>query len=493
MSGAILVVLLVYGVALFAIGLWGRRESSDVAGYYVAGKKLPSWVIAFSSNTTGESAWLLLGLTGMGYAVGIHALWIVLGEVLGVTLGWVFVASRFKEFTDRYDSVTIPDFLESRFRDTTNVFRWISLIIIFTMVAAYTSAQFVALGKAFNSFLGMANVTGIIISAVIILFYTAVGGLKAVAYSDLLQGVLMFLGLLILPFVGFAAAGGWSDVMTTLRTEDPALLAPMGSFGLSATGIISALGFVGVGLAFLGAPQLLIRFMSARSRRDIVDGGLMAVICVIVFDLGAVLGGMAGRAIFPGLLDQETILPVMTTELFPAIFTGVFLVIVLAASMSTVDSLVIMASSAVARDVIEKIFKPNLTQAHVSLIGKVTTVIIGVLGVAFAIGEVPLIFWLVLFAWAGLASAFTPVILCSLFWKRTTRAGAIGGMIAGFVTAIVFVLPSVKGATNNLYEMIPGFIAGFVICIGISLVTQPPADGVPEFDEVSASVGPPFG
>jgi sodium/proline symporter len=493
MSSGVLTVLVIYGVLLFGIGLWGRRASGDVAGYYVAGKKLPSWVIAFSSNTTGESAWLLLGLTGMGYAVGIHALWIVLGEVLGVTLGWVFVASRFKEFTDRYDSVTIPDFLESRFRDTTNVFRWISLIIIFSMVAAYTSAQFVALGKAFNSFLGMAHITGIIISAVIILFYTTVGGLKAVAYSDLLQGILMFLGLLILPFVGLAAAGGWTDAMTTLRADDPALLAPMGSLGFTLPGVISAIGFVGVGLAFLGAPQLLIRFMSARSRRDIVDGGLIAVICVIVFDLGAVFAGMAGRAVFPGLLDQETILPVMTTELFPAVFTGIFLVIVLAASMSTVDSLVIMASSAIARDVIQKIFKPDLTQSHVSTIGKVTTVVIGIFGVAFAIGEVPLIFWLVLFAWAGLASAFTPVVLCSLFWKRTTRAGAIAGMIAGFTTAVVFVLPGVKALTHDLYEMIPGFAAGFAACIAVSLFTQPPSDGVPEFDEVASVVGPPFG
>jgi sodium/proline symporter len=183
----------------------------------------------------------------------------------------------------------------------------------------------------------------------------------------------------------------------------------------------------------------------------------------------------------------------MTTELFPAVFTGIFLVIVLAASMSTVDSLVIMASSAIARDVIQKIFKPDLTQSHVSTIGKVTTVVIGIFGVAFAIGEVPLIFWLVLFAWAGLASAFTPVVLCSLFWKRTTRAGAIAGMIAGFTTAVVFVLPGVKALTHDLYEMIPGFAAGFAACIAVSLFTQPPSDGVPEFDEVASVVGPPFG
>jgi sodium/proline symporter len=492
MTVPILVVLVAYGLVLLGIGLWSRGASRDVAGYYVASKQLPSWVIAFSSNATGESAWLLLGLTGMGYAVGIHALWVVLGEVLGVALGWVFVASRFKEYTDRYDSVTVPDFLEARFGDVKNVFRWVSLVIIFSMVTAYTAAQFNALGTAFDSFLGLERVTGILLAAVIVLFYTTVGGLKAVAYSDLLQGGLMFLGLLILPFVGLAAAGGWQETMTVLRADDPALLAPMGSFGLALPGIISAISFVGVGLAFLGAPQLLVRFMSARSRRDIVDGGLVAVICVIVFDLGAVFSGMAGRAVFPGLANAETILPTMTAQLFPAVFTGIFLVVVLAASMSTVDSLVILASSSIAHDIVQKIYRPRLTTEQISTIGKMTTVVIGTLGVGFALGEVRVIFWFILFAWAGLASAFTPVVLCALFWHRTTKAGAVAGMIAGFVTAMVWVV-WFKAITHDLYEMIPGFLAGFATTIVVSLLTDPPEGAREELEDVARTVGRPFG
>ena len=491
MTATILAVLVAYGLVLFGIGLWSRRASRDVAGYFVAGKQLPSWVIAFSSNATGESAWLLLGLTGMGYAVGVHALWVVLGEVLGVALGWVFVASRFKEYTDRYDSVTVPDFLESRFGRATHVFRWVSLVIILTMVTAYTAAQFNALGTAFDSFLGFERVTGILVAAVVVLFYTTVGGLKAVAYSDLVQGVLMFLGLLILPFVGLAAAGGWHETMATLRADDPALLLPLGEFGLTLPGVISAISFAGVGLAFLGAPQLLVRFMAARSRRDIVDGGLVAVVCVIVFDLGAVFTGMAGRAVYPALLNPETVLPVMTAQLLPAIFTGVFLVIVLAASMSTVDSLVILASSSIAHDIVEKIYRPGLTSGQVSTIGKLTTVVIGVLGVAFALGEVRVIFWFVLFAWAGLASAFAPVVLCGLFWKRTTKAGAVAGMIAGFVTAMAWVL-WFKPLTHDLYEMIPGFLVGFAATILVSLMTDPPAGAARELEDVKRAVGSPF-
>ena len=483
----ILVVLAIYAGVLFAIGLAGRRESKTVAGYYVADKQLPSWVIAFSSNTTGESAWLLLGLTGMGYAVGFHALWIVLGEVLGIALGWAYVALPFKEYTDRYGSITVPDFLTSRFRDRGNVFRWISLIVIVSMVAAYTAAQLTAIGKAFESFLGMSYQVGAIIGLVIILFYTTVGGFKAVAYSDLLQGVLMFLGLLILPFVGFWAAGGWSAVVTELAAQDPTLLTPMGPAGLTLPGVISAVGFIAVGLAFLGAPQLLVRWMSAKDGRQIVNGGVIAVICVIVFDLGAVFSGIAGRALFPGLVDPETILPLMTSELLPAVFVGIFLVIVLAASMSTVDSLLILVSSVVAYDVLRNIFKPESAEGRIAFFGKAVTVVVGIAALLFALGEVRVIFWFVLFAWSGLACAFTPVVLCALFWKGTTRAGAIAGMITGFLTAIFWVV-LLKPSTYELYEMIPGFLVAFAVTIGVSAVTEVPQGAEAEFDDVHRAV-----
>ncbi len=482
----IIAVLAVYGAVLLAIGLWGGRESHTVAGYYVAGRKLPSWVIAFSTNATGESAWLLLGLTGMGYAVGIHALWVVLGEVLGVTLGWVFVALPFKEYSDRYDAITVPDYLEARFR-ARYVFQLLGFVVIVTMVTAYVAAQFTAMGKAFGSFVGTTYQTGVVIGAVIILFYTTVGGFKAVAYSDLLQGVLMFLALLVLPIVAMVAAGGWPNVMDALHTEDPALLRPMGSLGLTVAGIVSAAGFVAVGFAFTGAPQLLVRWISARDRRQIVDGGLIAVLCIVVFDLGAVFTGMAGRALFPGLADQETVLPTIAASLFPAVVTGLVLVVVLAASMSTVDSLLILASSSVARDGVQKIFHPDLPERRIALIGKIVTVVIGAAGVLFALGQVRLIFWFVLFAWSGLASAFTPVVLCSLFWKRTTRAGAIAGMAAGFLTAVVWVV-ALKERFYDLYEMIPGFLVGFAVTIGVSLLTQPPEAAGEEFESVWEAV-----
>ncbi|CAN5679855.1 hypothetical protein BH23GEM10_BH23GEM10_15040 [soil metagenome] len=490
-NATIVAILAVYLLVLLAIGVWGGRESGDVKGYYVAGKKLPSWVIAFSSNSTGESAWLLLGLTGMGYLVGIHAFWIVLGEVLGVTLAWVYVARPFKAYTDRYDSITVADFLEDRFRDRAHVLRLLSAFIILSMTAMYTAAQLTASGKAFTAFLGTSYSTGVLIGAVIILFYTTVGGFKAVAYSDLLQGLLMFVCLLILPIVGIAAAGGWTGMLNTVRAEDASLLEPMGSLGMTPAGIASVLGFIAIGIAFLGSPQLLTRFMSARDTRQITHGSLIAVVCIIVFDVGAVIAGLAGRALFPGLADAELIYPMMGAELFPAVFTGIFLVVVLAAMMSTTDSLLILASSAVVRDVLQKVLRPDLSELSLSRFGKATTVVLGVGALFLALAEVRVIFWFVLFAWSGLACAFTPVVLCALFWQRTTRAGAIAGMVAGFVVTVGWVL-LFKSGFYDLYEMIPGFLAGLGVTMLVSLMTEPPVGADVENDEVRREVGGAF-
>ncbi|MEJ2237378.1 MAG: sodium/proline symporter [Gemmatimonadales bacterium] len=486
-STAIVSVLVAYGVVLLAIGFWGSRGSASVAGYYVAGKRLPSWVIAFSSNATGESAWLLLGLTGMGYMIGVHALWIVLGEVTGVALAWVFVGPRFKEYTDRYDSITVPDYLETRFKDSGHALRLVSVVIILSMVTAYTAAQLTASGKAFGSFLGTSYETGVLIGVVFILFYTIVGGFKAVAYNDLLHGVLMFSGLLLLPIVGIIAVGGWGSLTSQLHDIDPNLLRPMGEMGWSVSGIASAVGFVGIGLAFLGAPQLLTRFISAGSQKEIVRGSVIAVVCIIVFDIGAVFTGMAGRVLFEGLADAETIMPKMSAELFPHVFTGIFLVVVLAAILSTVDSLLILASSAVVRDVVQKVLNPNLDERQLSLLGRLTTAVIGVGALALALPEVRVVFWFVLFAWSGIASAFAPVVLCSLFWSGTTRAGAVAGMIAGFVTTVLWVL-LLRDRFYDLYEMIPGFVAGFAVTIAVSLRTPSPEGAAEELRAVRRAI-----
>ncbi len=489
-SYTVIAVLSVYLAMLACLGIWSKRESHSVAGYYVAGKKLPSWVIAFSANATGESGWLLLGLTGMGYLVGIHALWVVLGEVVGVALGWSLVARPFKEYTDRYQAITVPDFLEDRFRDRKHYLRVASVIIILSMVVAYTSAQLMATGKAFQTFLGTSYGTGVWIGVAIILFYTTIGGFKAVAYADFVHALLMAAGLFVLAVVGIVAAGGWQPMMISLHAIDPTLVLPMGKHGMSLEGIASVLSLVGVGVAFLGVPQLLVRYISAKGQQEIVSGSVMAVVCIIIFDLGAVLAGMAGRVIFPNLADPETVMPLMSKELFPALFTGLFVVVVLGAIMSTVDSLLILASSAVLRDGVQKVFRSRLPERKLSFYGKVTTVVLGLGAVHFALEEAGVIFWFVLFAWSGLASAFVPVILSALFWPRTTLAGALAGMISGFLTAVIWL--EFKPQFYDLYEMIPGFIVGLSVTVAVSLCTNPHPEARSEWESVWKTVGRPF-
>lgn len=463
-------IVVAYLAILAAIGFWARTQSRTMKGYFLAEKSLPSWVVAFSSNATGESAWLLLGLTGMGYLVGVHAFWIVLGEVFGVTVAWLYVARPFKAQTDRFDSITVPDFLEARFQDSRHLFRKLSAIIIFSMVAFYSAAQLTAAGKAFNIFLGTGYLNGVLIGAAIVMFYTTVGGFKAVAYSDLVQGLLMFGCLLILPVVGIAAAGGWSAMIDSLGRQDASLLTPMGAAGFSVEGIVAVLGFMGIGLAFIGAPQLLARFMSAKSDRALVRASLPAVVCIIVFDVGAILSGMAGRALFPDLVDHESVFPVMSQQLFHPAFTGVFLVVVLAAMMSTVDSLLILASTTLVRDVLQKTVGSMASDARLAIYGKAATLILGLVAVALAVTEPKVIFWFVLFAWSGLACAFAPVVLCTLFWPRTSRQGALAGMAGGFIVTVAWAA-FFKAGFYDLYEMIPGFAAALFFTVVVSLRT----------------------
>lgn len=465
-----LAVLAAYLIVLVVLAIWSRTETHTLSGYFLAGKKLPFWVVAFSANATGESGWLLLGLTGMGYAVGAQAYWVVVGEILGVIASWGLISRRLKRLGDETDSITLPDVLAAKFDDSLHVIRGIAVAIILVMVTTYVTAQMVASGKALQGFIGMDYRTGVLVGAVIIIGYTFVGGYKAVSYTDVVQGVLMLLGLILVPAVGIHAAGGWSGLTATLRAEDAALL---DMFAITTTGMagwVLIASFIAIGLPFLGVPQLLIRYMSARDDGEVRKARVMAVIVMIFFTGGAVTAGIAGRALFPGLEDSETIFPTMSSELFPPVITGLLLVVVLAAIMSTVDSLLLLASSAIVRDTMQRIIGSKRGERELSSYGKAVTIVIGLIGIAFAVPEAQFIFWFVLFAWSGLGAAFGPAVLGLLYYRKITRAGVIAGMLGGFFTSVIWVL-LFKERSYDLYEAIPGFIAGFVLTWGVSWLT----------------------
>ena len=462
-------VLIVYLGILAALAVWSRRETHTLAGFYLADKKLPFWVVAFSTNATGESGWLLLGLSGMGYAVGTQAYWVVVGEIVGIALSWGLISRRLKKLGDETDAITVPDVLAAKFADKWHLVRGVAVLIIVVMVTTYVTAQMVASGKAFSSFLGMQYETGVIVGAIFIIGYTFVGGYKAVSYTDVVQGVLMLLGLIAVPIAAVSAAGGWDAMTSTLAAEDPGLL-DMFSFE-SGPAWIGIASFVGIGLPFMGVPQLLVRFMSARDDGEIKKARIMSLIVLLVFTAGAVTAGVAGRALFPGLEDSETIFPTLSSELFPPVIAGMLLVVVLSAIMSTVDSLLLLASSAVVRDTYQKIMGSNKSDSVLANYGKIVTVVIGVIALVLGIQEPRVIFHFVLASWSGLGSAFGPVMIGILYYKRITWLGVLSGMLGGFLTSIIW-LSFFKADYHGLYEAIPGFFAGMVLTFGVSWLTS---------------------
>lgn len=471
---AVFSVLIVYLGLLVAFAVWSRRETGTLKGFYLAGKKLPGWVVAFSTNATGESGWLLLGLTGMGYAVGAQAYWVVVGEIIGIWLSWTLISRRLKRFGDEKDAITVPDVLAAKFQDRWHLIRGVAVIIILTMVTLYVTAQLVASGKAMDRFVGMDYTTGVVFGSAIIIAYTFVGGFKAVSYTDVLQGVLMLLGLIFVPAVAVYEAGGWANVMATLRAEDPALVSMFSLTEGGLSGWVAAASFLAIGVPFLGVPQLLVRYMSVDNVGELKKARLISVSVLFVFTFGAVTAGIAGRALFPEIADQEQIFPTLSSELFPPLVSGVLLVIVLSAIMSTADSLLLLASSAVVRDTVQHILGSKKSDHVLAGYGKIVTILIGIAAIVLAIEEEKLIFEFVLYAWSGLGAAFGPVILCLLYYRRTTWLGVLTGMIAGFATSIVWV-EVFKAQTYNLYEAIPGFIAGLVVTWAVSALTWRPA------------------
>ena len=476
-----------FGVLVW-IGVVASRRMKDVRDYFAAGKRLSFWSVAFSARATGESGWLLLGLTGMGAAVGVHAFWVVLGEVVGVALAWLLMSRRFKRLTDRYDSITIPDYLESRFRDTSHLLRLVSAFGLCVFVTIYVSAQIDATGAAFESFLGWNYYAGALCGFAIVLVYSVSGGFLAVAWSDVFQGLLMFGGLVFLPLVGIAAAGGLGDMVSSLRAIDPNLLSISGGAQWSGLGICSAIGFVLIGAGFMGSPQIFVRFLALRDEREIGRGAAVAIVWTLLADSGAVLVGLAGRALLTGPGDPvesvlgnkaQNVLPDLVEHLLPALLVGLFIAIVLSAIMSTIDSLLVLAASAFVRDYHQKVRHPDLPDDQlVSLSRKVTVLLAGVaLVIALTVAVTTpsrSVFWFVVFGWSGISATFVPTIFLSLFWRGFTGRGALAGMISGFLAVPFFAfaapgLPVVGDYFAALTEFPPAVALSFIAAVITSL------------------------
>ena len=442
-----LIVLAIYFSVLLGIGFFASKKIVNISDYYVGGKKLNYWIAALSARSTGESGWLLIGVTGMGALMGVSALWIVVGEVVGVFISWQFMAKKFKRMTDEYNSITIPDFLVSHFRSSTNSIRIISAAALSIIVVIYVSAQIDVTGKTFESFLGFNYYTGIIIGFGIVVLYIFSGGFLAVAWSDFFQGSLMFVGLLALPIVAYFSLPTEDSFISGLYAIDPALLNIWGPGGFSLINFVTVVGFVSIGIGFMGSPQVYVRFMAIENEIEIERGKWVAVIYTLLTDTGAVMIGILGRYMLtktgqdPEIvlgIAGENVLAMLLNQIMPMTIIGIYIAAVLSAIMSTVDSLLVVASSAVSRDFYQQIIRPDIDEGLLINLSKKVTLILAFLALAVALLVSVLspertVFWFIIFGWSGIAATFCPVIILTLFWDGYTEKGAIVSMIVGFL------------------------------------------------------------
>ena len=480
------IVLAVYFIILMGIGIFASRRITDIRDYYVGGKKLGYWIAALSARATGESGWLLIGVTGMGAMMGVSAYWIVVGEVLGVYLSWQFLAKKFKIAKDKYDSITVPDYLVSRFGSTSNTLRIISATALSLFVVIYVSAQIDTTGKTFESFLNINYYTGILIGFGIVLMYISTGGFLAVAWSDFFQGILMFIGLVILPIVTIFYIPDLSAFCKGLSAIDPGLTDIWGSGGFNLLNLVSVIGLISIGIGFLGSPQVYVRFMSIKDENEIKKGKWVAVWYTLITDTAAVTIGLLGRYLLTSVGQDpvlaighagEDVLASLLDMVMPNVIIGVYIAAVLSAIMSTVDSLLVVASSAVTRDFYQQIFHPEIKNDALTSLSKKVTVVIAILALSIALLVSVLspdrtVFWFVIFGWSGIAATFVPVIILSLLWDGFTEKGAIASMIVGFLSVSIFKfiipkLPTVGIYFDKLDVMFPSvllaMIAGYCI------------------------------
>jgi len=473
-GGPALAAFVAYLALVVLVGFWAARKASGgMSDYFLAGRKLGRWVVALSAVASGRSSWLLLGLSGLAWARGASAIWAAAGYVVVEFLLFWDYAGRLRRFGEARDCITVPDFYAERLGDRSGALRGLLVLVFLVFLPTYVGAQFAAGGKVFAASLGIEASTGVWITAAIVLVYTVLGGFLAVSVTDLLQAFFMLLALLVLPLVAIFDRGGWSALAAEL---DPGFLDPL-SIGAGAL-----IGSLGIGLGSPGNPHILVRFLSIDDPRQLRISAIVGTTWNVLMALGAVLIGVAGRAWFPDLAmlpggDRENLFTTLASEHLPPVLFGLVLASVFAAIMSTTDSQLLVAASSVVRDLYEKILRRDraLAPKRLVLLSRAVVVVLVLVAVVLGLRGEALIYWFVLLAWAGLGAALGPTSILALYWRGTTRAGAIAGILAGSTTVFVWRL-FLRERFWDLYELIPGFAAGLLATVVVSLLTRPPPD-----------------
>lgn len=466
-DGAIVGTFIAYLFVVLGVGAVAWNRTTDLKDYILGGRRLGRWVTALSAQASDMSGWLLMGLPGYAYVAGMEATWLLLGLLVGTWANWRFTAERLRRTTEAYgDALTLPDYLERRFNDASGVLRLLSAIFILVFFTFYTSSGLVAGGRLFEEVFGLDYLLAVSAGGATVVVYTFIGGFLAVSWTDLIQGLLMFLALVIVATLGIYLAGGIDGVLAGMEGVNPALLDPLTDAAGEPMSLIAIASLLGWGLGYFGQPHVLARFMAASSAERIPDSRKIAMGWVTIALVAGLIVGMAGVGLLDEPLagpDTEKVFMVMATVLLHPVVAGICLSGILAAVMSTADSQLLVASSAVSEDLYKGFFRREARPAELLWVGRLAVIVIALLAFALAANPDSKVLDLVAYAWAGFGAAFGPVIVLSLYWQGMSRGGAIAGVLAGGLTVIVW--KQLSGGIFDLYEIVPGVLFSIVAVV----------------------------
>lgn len=492
-----IVAIVIYMAVMLAIGYWSYTRTKKYDEYMLGGRGLGPVVAALSAGASDMSGWLLMGLPGALFVAGFSELWIAIGLLIGCWANWKWIAPRLRSYTEvAKNSITVPSFIENRLNDRSHVLRIVSAIVILVFFTFYVSSGMVSGGKYFESTFGGDYLTGMLIVATITVVYTFIGGFLAVSYTDAVQGMIMFASLIIVPVMALLALDHPMDIFgwQTMNDYGPYT----GGTGnanyfnmISGVSIAAIIGNMAWGLGYFGQPHIIVRFMAMRKASDAVSGRRIGVFWMLFCVLGAVFTAMIGTVFFAQnptieVTDRkafETVFLDMGRILFHPLIAGLVLTAVLAAIMSTISSQLLVTSSALIEDLYMITVKRQPRHSHLMWLSRGSVLLVALVAGALAVNPSDSILGLVGFAWAGFGSAFGPIIIAALFWKRLNTPGAIAGMVAGAIVSFVW---GQSPLSDVMYEIVPGFIANVACMVAVSLMTAPPSTEITEeFDEAA--------
>ena len=480
----------IYLIFMLSIGWVFYKKTENLSDYILGGRGLNSWVASMSAQASDMSGWLLLGLPGYAYAAGMEAAWIALGLGIGTYLNWKFVAKRLRKYTQvSGDSITLPDYFESRFRDKTKLLRIISALFILIFFLIYTSSGFVAGAKLFSTVFGLSYFGALVIGVIVIISYTFLGGFMAVSWTDFFQGMLMFIAIVTVPLAAMGKLGGIGETFSKIDSFNPEFLDFFTYADGSKIAWITIVSSLAWGLGYFGQPHILARFMAIKSSKAVKKARLIAMIWVVISLGFAVIIGTVGAVFLKTPLegaDTETVFMVMVNAIFHPLIAGIFLAAILAAIMSTADSQLLVTSSAITKDFYQVVFKKNVDDKKLVWVSRVSVILVALIAFVIALDPNSSVLGLVAYAWGGFGATFGPIVLLSLFWKRMTRNGALGGILVGGLTVLIW--KQLSGGIFDLYEIVPGFLLSVIVIVVISLLDKEPSKEVlDEFDSIDGS------